>query len=303
MNKFKGSAAMIAAPILWGTAFSAQSSGMRYIGPMLFTALRSLIAVPALLAVIIALDLFAGRKVSLWGETQSKEAQKKLLAGGFWCGLVIAAAAICQQAGLQYTTAGKTGFLTALYIIIVPMLGIFFKRKTGLMLWISALLALAGSALLCGGLGSLGKGEILVIICAGIYSVHILVIDHYAPSCDCIRLSCLQFAVATPIAALASLAAGESWHPDGILASWPFWLYCGAGSGAAAFTLQMISQKYLHPVTASLLMSLESVFAVLGGWLFLNERLSAREMAGCAVIFAAIILSQVKISSIRRKKD
>jgi drug/metabolite transporter (DMT)-like permease len=161
------------------------------------------------------------------------------------------------------------------------------------------ILAMSGSYLLCGGLGSINRGEWFVIACAVIYSVHIMVIDRYAANCDCVRLSCLQFMVAAVLSAAGSLILREVWELDGIVSSLPFWMFCGVGSSAVAFTLQMVAQKYLHPVTATLLMSLESVFAVLGGWLFLREMLSIRELAGCGVIFCAIILSQLPIG---RKK-
>ena len=293
MRKFWGSAAMITATVLWGVSFSAQSSGMRFVEPILFTTLRSLVGFLALAAVIVVTDLCRGKRISLWGDAQSKTAQKELIAGGVWCGIVLAAASICQQYGLKYTSAGKTGFLTALYIVIVPLLGIFFKRKTSPLLWAATVLALGGSYLLCGGISNIGLGESFVIICAVIYSVHIMVIDHYAARCDCVRLSCIQFLVTTILAFSASLISREPWVAEKITASLPFWIFCGVGSSAIAFTLQMVAQKYLHPVTATLLMSLESVFAVLGGWIFLKERLTSGELTGCAVIFAAIILSQL----------
>ena len=295
MKKIWGSAAMIAATIIWGLAFSAQSSGMKFIGPVIFTAVRSLTGTLSLVILIVIFDLILLKKLSLWGTAATPGEKKELLTGGFLCGAVLAAASILQQAGLKYTTAGKTGFLTALYIIFVPVLGIFLKRRTNPVLWAAVVMGLTGSYLLCGGAGSIGRGELLVIACSLLYSVHILVIDRYAPVCDCMRLSCIQFAVATVFAFGASLAVGETWAAEKIIESAPFWIFCGVGSSGIAFTLQMVSQKYLHPVTATLLMSLESVFAVLGGWLFLNEKLSPLELAGCAVIFGAVILAQLPV--------
>lgn len=298
MQKFWGAFAMIFATILWGVAFSAQSSGAQIVGPMLFVMLRSIVGVAALIVVILAFDLVQLKRISFWGNAETPQARRDLLWGGLWCGLIITGASVCQQTGLKYVSAGKSGFLTALYIVIVPLLGMFFfKRKTNLLLWIAVVLALAGSYLLCGGVGSIGIGEWFVIACAVIYSFHILVIDYYAPRCDCVRLSCLQFAVAAVLAGVASPLFGEAWIWDEIVRSLPFWIFCGVGSSAIAFTLQMVAQKYLHPVTATLLMSLESVFAVLGGWLFLNERLSALELTGCAVIFLAVILAQLPVKS------
>ena len=195
---------------------------------------------------------------------------------------------------MLYTSAGKTGFLTALYIIFVPLLGIlFFNRKTTPALLAALLLAMAGTYLLCGGVSSVGIGEWWVILCAGLFSLHVLVIDRYALHCDCVRLSCIQFIAATVLSAVVSWGLREPWICSKIVSALPFLLFCGIGSSAIAFTLQMVAQKYLHPVTAALLMSLESVFAVLGGWIFLQEKLSQREFWGCSVIMAAIILAQI----------
>ena len=284
---------MLIATVIWGTAFSAQSRGAQLVDEMLFIMLRSIVGVLALIPVIAGLDLLRGRRCSVWGEAKNRQDRNVLLAGGFWCGAAITAASFLQQCGIKYISAGKTGFLTTLYIIIVPVLGIFFKRKTTPVLWIAVALALYGTWLLCGGIGSLGIGELFVIGCAVVYSLHILVIDYYAAKCDCIRLSCLQFLTATVLSGIVSLLMRESWSVEGIVAAMPFWLFCGIGSSAIAFTLQMIAQKYLHPVTATLLMSLESVFAVVGGWLFLKEHLSAGELTGCGVIFLAVILAQI----------
>lgn len=302
-KKIWGTTAMLAATVLWGVAFSAQSRGMEHMGPVLFTALRSAAGTAVLCAVILCLDICRYKKVSLWGGASAAAAKKHLIAGGIWCGIAIAAASVLQQAGLKYSTAGKTGFLTSLYIIIVPLAGlIFFKRKTSLMLWAAVVLALCGTYLLCGGAASTGRGELLVIACAAVYSVHVLVIDKYAPLCDCVRLSCIQFAVAAVLTTAGSLIAGEEWSLTGISNALPFWLFCGIGSSAIAFTLQIFAQKYLHPVTAALLMSLESVFAVIGGWLFLQERLSAAELCGCAAILVAVIITQIPGSVFCRRK-
>ncbi|MBQ9804010.1 MAG: DMT family transporter [Lentisphaeria bacterium] len=293
MKKLFGSMAMLVATLLWGTAFSAQSMGMKFLKPMVFTTLRSVVGVAALAVIIIAVDLCRRRRISFWGNAATPAERKTLLLGGIFCGMALAPASICQQWGLIYTNVGKTGFLTALYIIIVPLAGIFFRRKTSPALWGAVLLALAGTYLLCGGIGNIGKGECFVIACSVIYSVHILVIDRYAPQCDCIRLSCIQFIVASLLAALGALIIREPWQTADISASLPFWVFCGVGSSAIAFTLQMTAQKYLHPVTATLIMSLESVFAVLGGWIFLHEHLNGIELLGCGTIFAAVILAQL----------
>ncbi len=300
MKKFWGSVAMITATVLWGIAFSAQSRGMDFVEPMLFTALRSATGVTALIAVIMIFDLCREKRLTFWGAAKTPEARKELLAGGWWCGVIITFASIAQQAGLKYTTAGKTGFLTALYIVIVPVMGVFLRRKPTAVMWLAVVLAMGGTYLLCGGITSINRGEWFVILCAFIYSLHILVIDRYAGKCDCVRLSCIQFAVAFVLALLMSLLCREPWEHAAVKSAMPFWLFCGIGSSAIAFTLQMVSQKYLHPVTATLLMSLESVFAVLGGWIFLKEHLNGIELCGCAVIFLAVLISQLPLPEKKR---
>ena len=291
MEKLYGTIAMLIATVIWGTGFSAQSRGAQLVDPMFFIMLRSIVGAAALAVIIPVMELFRFKRITFWGNAKTVQEQKALLAGGFWCGLVITTASFLQQCGVKYISAGKTGFLTALYIIIVPLLGICFKRKTSPVLWLAVILAMSGTWLLCGGISTLGIGEWLVIGCAVIYSLHILVIDCYAPKCDCVRLSCLQFLTAAVLSGIASFLLRES--SAGTAEALPFWLFCGLGSSAIAFTLQMAAQKYLHPVTATLLMSLESVFAVIGGWLFLKEHLSIRELIGCGVIFLAILLAQI----------
>ena len=293
---------MIIATILWGVAFAAQSRGMDYLDPMLFTALRSAVGVVSLCVVIMAFDLIREKRLTFWGNAVTYAEKKFLVTGGIWCGAVLAVAGTLQQYGVKYISAGKTGFLTTLYIIIVPVLGIFLRKKINVLLWFAVVLALCGAYLLCGGIDSISKGELCVIGCAFIYSLHILVIDHYAPKCDCVRLSCIQFIVVAILTALGAFVLQEPCSRELINSSMPFWVFCGVGSSAIAFTLQMVSQKYLHPVTATLLMSLESVFAVLGGWIFLHEILSARELLGCFVIFVSVIISQIPMPEKKLKR-
>lgn len=295
MKKICALSAMLFATVLWGFAFTAQSRGMDHVGALLFVMLRSIVGAVTLALVIMIFDFCKCRNFSFWGSAQTLQARRDLWLGGMFCGLIIAAASTFQQLGLLKVSAGKTGFLTALYILMVPLLGIFFKRRTSTVLWCAVLMALGGAYLLCGGIGKVGIGEVCVIICALLFAVHILVIDHYVARCDCVRLSCLQFAFAAAASAAASLAFREPWIFDEIIKSLPFWGFCGIGSSAIAFTLQMFAQKYLHPVTAALIMSLESVFAVLGGWLFLHEVLSVKEFAGCAVILLAVIFAQLPV--------
>ena len=295
MKKISAVLAMTAATVLWGVAFSAQSKGMNHVSALLFVALRSIVGAAALTVVIIFSDMVRYRKCSFWGNAQTGVERKKLLCGGIFCGLIIAAASTFQQLGLLFVSAGKTGFLTALYIIMVPLLGILFRRKTNALLYLAVILALLGSYWLCGGIASIKMGEVCVLICSLLFAVHILIIDCYAPHCDCVRLSCMQFTVASVVSAGISLILRESWILQHVTAAMPFWLFCGIGSSAIAFTLQIAAQKHLHPVTAALIMSLESVFAGLGGWLFLNEKLSNKELAGCLIILLAVALAQIPL--------
>ena len=293
MKKLCALLAMFLAAVLWGFAFSAQSSGMKFVGAMQFVALRSIVGVMALTVVIAVGDLVLHKRITLWGAAANLPARRSLISGGLLCGVAISSASIFQQLGLLYVSAGKTGFLTALYRIMVPLLGIFCKRRTSVLLWGAVVLALSGAYLLCGGVAHIGIGEVCVIICALLFAVHIMLIDHFAKECDCVRLSCVQFMAATVAAVIASLIFREEWVWNKIVASLPFWVYCGIGSSAIAFTLQMFAQKHLHPASAALIMSLESVFGVLGGWLFLNEMLSLREAVGCGIILLAVILTQL----------
>lgn len=288
---------MLCATLIWGVSFSAQKTAMEYLTPLVFTTMRSLAGAISLLPIILIADKSSGTPFSFFGRCETPAEKKTLLRGGFFCGIFLTGGLILQQWGLSMSTAGKTGFLTALYIIIVPVLGmLFFKRKTGIILWLAAMIALAGAYMLCSGgaSGTLTTGDFLVIMCAFVYSLHILTIDHYAPGTDCLRMSCIQFITAALLAALLSLVIpGNPWSAEALHSACWLILYCGIFAGGAGFTLQMLAQKHLHPATAALLMSLESVFSVIGGWLILNEHLSGREMLGCAVIFLAVIIAQI----------
>lgn len=218
--------------------------------------------------------------------------------GGAACGILLAGASLLQQASLQYTTAGKAGFLTSLYIVIVPVLGIFLGRKAGGKVWAAVALALIGAYLLSVSGGdegfSIGMGEILLLICAVIFSLHIMVIDRVSPKVDGVQLSCIQFLVAGLVSAAAALILErDSFTLGGLLASWGPLLYVGILSSGVAYTLQIVGQAGLNPAVASLIMSLESVFAAISGWLILSQPLSTRELIGCALVFAGVVLAQL----------
>lgn len=271
---------------IWGTAFVAQSMGMDYLGPFGFNGIRSLIGGVALLPCIYILG-----KINK--NSNEKGDVKTLAAGGICCGLALFAASSMQQIGIQYTTAGKAGFITAFYIVLVPVFGIFLGKKTGWKIWLAVALALAGLYFLCITESfSVGRGDIYVFIGALLFTVHILVIDYFAPRTDGVKMSCIQFFVAG-ILSMFPMAAFETTTVEGIMRSWGPLLYAGVLSCGVAYTLQIIGQKNMNPTVASLILSLESCISVLAGWVILGEQLSVREGVGCILMFAAIVLAQI----------
>lgn len=289
--------------LIWGTAFVAQSMATGTMGAFSFNAARSYVAGIALLPVIF----FISRARKKRGEEPPEKApggMKTLITGGVACGVALAAAAALQQIGIAYTTTAKAGFLTALYIILVPILGIFLRRRAHFTVWISVAMAAAGLYLLCIKDGfSIEYGDLLEIACALGYSIHIMVIDHFSPKVDCVKMSCIQFFVCATI----SLAVGlifDNPKPqlNMLVIAWFPILYTGVMSSGVGYTLQMIAQKNTSPAVASLLMSLESVFAALAGWVILGQSLTLREFLGCLIMFAAIILAQTPDFIAGRKK-
>ncbi len=278
---------MVLTAFIWGTAFVAQSVGMDYLEPFTFNGVRSIIGGAALLPCIVFLQRFNGKG----GKKQGGE--KELIVGGIACGLLLFAASSLQQIGIQYTTAGKAGFITAFYIVIVPVLGIFLKKKTGWKVWMAVVIALAGLYFLCmTEKFTVGKGDILIFVCALVFSIHILVIDYFSPKVDGVKMSCIQFFVCG-IASLPFMFLLETPRVGAMLDGWMPLLYAGVLSCGVGYTLQIIGQKNVNPAIASLILSLESCFSVLAGWIVLGERLSIRESIGCVLMFTAIILAQL----------
>ncbi len=227
------------------------------------------------------------------GRTPGRKSDRTLLAGGISCGVALFAASNLQQFGIQYTTVGKAGFITALYIVLVPILGIFLKKKVGARVWVSVALAVAGLYLLCiTEAFAIGTGDLLVLLCALVFSVHILVIDYFSPKVDGVRMSCIQFFVCGLLSGVGMLLT-ETPDLHEILRAWMPIGYAGVFSCGVAYTLQIIGQKGTDPTVASLILSLESVVSVLAGWLLLGQALSAKEMTGCVLMFAAILLAQL----------
>lgn len=295
MNKTKNTFLLLLTAFIWGVAFVAQSVGMDYVGPLTFNSVRSIIGALFLIPCIVFLDKLKEKEnKTAEADIQTTPQDKKtLIIGGLCCGMALAAASTLQQYGIAQTTVGKAGFITALYIVIVPILGIFLKKKPRLIVWISVVLALAGLYFLCMTDSlSFSTGDMLVLLCAFVFSLHILIIDHFSPMVDGVRMSCIQFAVVGVLCGIPALIL-EQPNLSSLLAAWAPILYAGVLSCGVAYTLQIVAQKNYDPTAASLLLSLESVFSVLAGWVILGEALSLREIFGCVLVFIAIILVQL----------
>ena len=295
-TQLRHSLLLLLTALIWGVAFVAQSVGMDYVGPFTFTASRSLIGAVVLLPVI----WFRTRKETAVRTEQKrpevyKHKKRILLVGGIVCGVFLCIATNLQQIGLQYSTVGKSGFVTAMYIVLVPILGIFLHKGIDIRKVISVVLAVCGLYLLCmtGGNFSIGKGDIFTILCALAFSLQILSVDHFAPKVDCVKLASLQFLVCG-ICSCVPMLLFEHPHFAQLAAAWMPILYAGILSNGVAYTLQIVAQKGLNPTVASLIMSLESVISVLAGWIILHQTLTKRELVGCVFMFAAIIIVQLK---------
>jgi drug/metabolite transporter (DMT)-like permease len=293
----RNSGLLVLAALIWGIAFVAQSVGGDAVGPYTFNCIRSLIGSAFLLPVIALMD-----RLGLSRKPATPEQKKTLRIGGVCCGVVLGLASNLQQLGIYLgSSAGKAGFLTACYILLVPILGLFFHRKAGWNVWCGVVLTLAGLYLLCmNGQFSLQLSDILLLLCALTFSVHILVIDRFSPLVDGVRMSCIQFLVAGLLSAVPMLlwdlpqAGMSSWISALLVPSaWIPILYAGVLSCGVAYTLQIIGQQGVNPTVASLLMSLESVFSVIAGWILLEEKMGAKELCGCALIFGAVVLAQL----------
>lgn len=283
---------------IWGVSFVAQKSGMEYIGPFTFNGIRCLIGALVLLPVILKFDhqkrkRQSAEKDSKRTEFEKKAAKKNLIAGGLLCGIIFFISSSLQQIGMIYTTAGKAGFITALYIIIVPISGIFLRQKIRPVLWLCVVIATIGLYLLCIKEGfTISKGDLLIMLCAFGFSIHILAIDYFSPKADGVKLSCIQFLVCGMLS-IPFMIGFETISWTNIIDCRLPILYSAVMSCGVAYTFQVIAQKYTEPTVTSLILCLESVFAVIGGIVILNEHISTRESFGCIIMFAAILLAQI----------
>lgn len=285
---------LLLAAFIWGTAFVAQSVGMEHVGPFTFNSVRSIIGSIVLIPVIFLMDGLK-RKGGMSEEEllEQRGDTKTLITGGICCGLALAVASSLQQFGIMFTTVGKAGFITAMYIVLVPILGVFLGKKVRTLIIGCVALSVVGLYFLCMTESlALGIGDLYVLLCAFCFSIHILVIDHFSPKVDGVRLSSIQFLTAGILCGIATLIFEEPNLQNIFAASVPI-LYAGIMSSGVAYTLQILGQKNADPTVASLLLSLESVFAVLAGWFLLGQSLSVKELFGCGLMFCAIILAQL----------
>ena len=293
-GQMKNSLLLLLTSFIWGVAFVAQSVGGEAVGCFTFNGVRSLIGAFVLIPVIYFLDNQKKKELGEEKYLEQKGDSKILLLGGVCCGVMLCIASNFQQFGISFTTVGKAGFITAMYILIVPILGLFMKKKMGVKVWLGVVLATIGLYMLCmtSESFSLSKGDFLVLICAGFFSLHILIIDYFSPKVDGVRMSCIQFFVCGIISVIIAFIF-ESPSLLAILSGWLPILYAGVLSCGVAYTLQIVGQKNMDPTVASLILSLESVFSVLAGWMILNQTMTLREFSGCGLMFLAIILAQL----------
>ena len=295
-REFKASIMLFATAIIWGLAFVAQAAGMEHLGPLSFTASRCFVAVVFL---YLTYKFFMMKSASY---REEKFDMKRTLVGGSVCGLVFTIAINLQQVSLIYTTAAKASFLTALYIVFIPVIGLFFGRRPSVKIIICIFLAMVGTYLLSikGGL-KINRGDLIVILSALIFAIHILLLTKYSTNTNVVLVSLVQFAVCGVISLVGALVL-EDISMDGILKSYVTILYVGILSSGVGFTIQLMALKDLEPVVASMICSLESVFGALFGWLILSQEMTEREIFGAIIIFLATIFAQVPIETYLEKR-
>ena len=293
-RNLRGSLALLITALVWGVAFVFQSTAMEDIKPLLFSSVRFFLAGLVLIP-IIALRGTKARAEGKFKKEERQELIKLSVKGGIICGIGLTGGSIFQQYALITTSAGKSAFITALYIILVPIAGIFIGKRINKMVWVSVTVAIAGFYLLCikDGLGNIARGDMLCLCSAFVFTFQILSIDHFMEKgADPFILSCVEFFTVTALLFFPMLFI-EGFHMTPIKKAMGSILYCGIMSGGVAYTCQVLGQRDAEPAIATLIMSLESVFAALAGWVLLHERLSLRELTGCGLVFAAVILAQL----------
>ena len=279
--QLRNSFLLLLTAVIWGVTFVAQSVGMDYVGPYTFTCVRSFIGGLCLIPCIAVRNRLTP------------------VAPGVCCGVMLCFASCFQQIGIMYTSVGKAGFITAFYIIIVPLLGLFFKKRCGLFVWLGVALAIVGLYFLCITESlTIQFGDFLIFICAILFSIHILIIDYFTLRVDGVKMSCIQFFVCGLLCAVPMLLF-ETPDITQLLAAWKPVLYAGIMSSGVAYTLQIVGQKGMNPTVASLILSLEAVVSVLAGFVMLDQQLTMRETMGCAFMFCAIVFAQLPQKNIK----
>ena len=301
-KKMLGNVLLTVTAIIWGTAFVGQRVGMESIEPFTFGGARMVFAAISVGIVAFIMDVMERKKPQTRTPEEQKAYAKNTWIGGICCGICLMAAASFQQLGMVYTSAGKAGFITAMYMLLVPIVNfLLFKKRNTWLVWLAVLVGVCGMYLLCMTEGfTLTKGDTLVSICAFCFCFHILCCDHFVQLGNPIKISCLQFAT---VAVLSWICAFLTETPtiSGITQAAIPILYCGIMSAGVGYTLQIVAQKFTDPTIASLLMSLESVFAVIAGAILLNEKMSSRELLGCIIMFVAIVMVQIPLPA--KKKE
>ena len=295
-NTTKGSLMLLTTAIIWGLAFIAQRKGMDHLGEFTFSSVRCILAGICLLPVMKLMR--SKENVAV----KKDENPKDVIWGGFFCGLALFLGMAFQQLGISRTSIANSGFISALYIIIVPIIGLFFHKKVSSNIWIGVALSIVGLALMCfEGSIKMQSGDIIMIVSALFYSCHIMVIDHFASKVDGLKMSCIQFFVAGILNGICMFIF-ETPTISNILQAWVPILYVAFLSTAMGYTFQIFAQKYVSSTIASLILSLESVFAALFGWLILHETMSFQKFCGCALVFSAVILAQLPTGKLFKKK-
>ena len=283
-----GTLELLIAAFIWGSTFVAQSDGMNYVGPLTYITVRFAIGGAVLIPVFLIKDRFTKKRTGVKPKTELKP----LFLGGVVCGIILTVAAVLQQYGIIYTSVGNAGFITTLYVIMVPLCSIFFKKLPALNVWASVIIATVGLYLLCiTDRLMLTLGDTLVLLCAVCFTAHILALDHFVAKVDPVKLSCLQFFTVSAVMAIPAIVLEQN-SLESIVNAWLPILWAGVLSSGAAYTLQTVAQKNAEPTIAAITMSLESVFAIISGAVVLGEIPTTRKLLGCIIMFAAIILAQ-----------
>lgn len=304
-KRMRSNLMLLLTAFLWGSTFVAQKAGTA-VGPLTYNGVRSVIGALVLVPVIAVLRKKKAAGGALEGSTSAgsndvasrkqdgASSRGKLLLGGVLCGLALFTASMLQQTGISYTTAGKAGFITALYAVLVPVLSVLIGRKIRPLIWLCVAIGVAGLYLLCmePGKWRLQSGDLMILGCAVVFAVHILIIDHFAPQVEPVEMACIQFAVVGVLGCIGMLI-WEKPSLELVLSNWLPIAYAGVLSSGVAYTLQMVALKHADPTEASLIMCLEAVFSVLTGAIVLHESMTGRAAVGCVLIFAAVVLSQL----------